>query len=264
MITLLTDFGLADYFVPAVRGTILSFNPHALLTDITHEIPAHDVASAAFTLGACWHDFPAGTIHLAVVDPGVGSARRVIVVAAGGHLFVGPDNGLFSYVYARETMAQVYHVTRTDLYRHPVSATFHGRDIFAPLAAHLSLGMRADALGPEISDYQRFALAESVREDSGSTITGAIIHIDRFGNCVTSLTPHELTPAASGDAFRLKVGEHEISRFVAHYEQAASPDELFAYPGSAGYWEIAMWQQSAAHRLQAYRGMKVRLERCWS
>ena len=261
MITLLTDFGTADYFVAAVKGVILSLNPHTPIVDLTHEVPAHDIADGAFTLGACWHDFPPGTIHLAVVDPGVGSSRRVIIVAAGGHLFVGPDNKLFSYVYAREPEARVYHVTTSDLFRHPVSATFQGRDIFAPLAAHLSLGLSPETLGSVMTDYHRFDLPAPVPDEAARTITGEIIHIDRFGNCITSFTAGHLTATSMNEQTRLIINDHEISRCGTHYAQASGADELFAYPGSAGYWEVAVWQDSAARILKAQRGMKVKLHR---
>ena len=157
MITLLTDFGAADYFVPALKGAILSIHPTAQIIDLTHEIAPQDIAAGAFTLGACWRDFPINTVHLAVVDPGVGSARRAIVVAADGHFFVGPDNGLFSYIYAQTNSQRVYHATRNDLFRPQPSSTFHGRDIFAPLAAHLDRGLGPASVGPEIGDYLKFA-----------------------------------------------------------------------------------------------------------
>jgi hypothetical protein len=127
-ITLLTDFGTADYFAGAMKGAILSINPQAVIADVTHEIPAQDVAAGAFTLLAAYGTFPEGTVHVAVVDPGVGSARRPIVVSAGGHLFVGPDNGLFTHVYDREPSFQAFHVTASQYFRQPVSTTFHGRD----------------------------------------------------------------------------------------------------------------------------------------
>ncbi|HWQ33848.1 MAG TPA: SAM-dependent chlorinase/fluorinase [Blastocatellia bacterium] len=257
MITFLTDFGTADYFVPAVKGVILSINPHAVITDITHEVPAHDIEYGAFTLGACWHNFPPGTIHLAVVDPGVGSERRVIIVEAGRHLFVGPDNGIFSYVYAREPEARVHQVTQTSLWRHPVSTTFHGRDVFGPLAAHLSLGARPEMTGPEISDYQRFDLP-APKADGKGTVTASIIHLDHFGNCVTSLTTDELPLTRLRAEPELTIGDQVITRFGTHYSQAVG-DELFAYVGSAGYWEVAVRQASAAQRLGAHRGMKVKL-----
>ncbi len=263
MITLLTDFGTADYFVAAVKGVMLSLNPQATIVDLTHEVPAQDIACGAFTLGACWHEFPRGTIHLAVVDPGVGSERRVIVVEADGHCFVGPDNGIFSYVYAREPQARVHHVTSTRLFRHPLSATFHGRDVFAPLAAHLSLGLSPATLGPVIADYERFNLPAPVPDEASQTITGEIIHIDRFGNCVTSLTERELRLTTLNENTRLSINDYHIERFSTHYAQSSMADQLFAYPGSAGYWEVAVWQDSAARKLNAQRGMKIMLK-YWS
>ena len=155
LITLLTDFGTADYFVGAMKGVILSVNPDARIVDITHEIPPQDIAAAAFTLLAAYVAFPAQTIHLSVVDPGVGSARRPILVMAGEQFFVGPDNGIFSYVIDREPKALVFHVNNEEYFRDPVSATFHGRDIFAPVAGALSNGVKPEKLGAEIDDYVR-------------------------------------------------------------------------------------------------------------
>ncbi|MFN2515981.1 MAG: S-adenosyl-l-methionine hydroxide adenosyltransferase family protein, partial [Pyrinomonadaceae bacterium] len=159
LITLLTDFGTADYFAAAVKGVIFGLNPQARVVDITHEIPSHDVESAAFTLlAACW-SFPTGTIHLAVVDPGVGSPRRPILIEADGHLFVGPDNGIFSYVCDslanRGITPEIVHLTNTHYFRHPVSSTFNGRDVFAPVAAALSNGVKPCDLGAGFTDMVR-------------------------------------------------------------------------------------------------------------
>jgi len=148
VITLLTDFGTADYFVGAVKGAILSVNPQAVIADITHEIPPQDVEAAAFTLLAAYPTFPPQTIHVAVVDPGVGSERRPIVVKAGTQFFVGPDNGIFTYIYDREPSHRVVHVTSDRYFRSSVSATFHGRDVFAPVAAHLARGVALGSSGP--------------------------------------------------------------------------------------------------------------------
>jgi S-adenosyl-L-methionine hydrolase (adenosine-forming) len=262
MITLLTDFGLADYFVPAVKGAILSIHPAAQLIDLTHEIVAHDVESAAFTLGACYRDFPAGTIHLAVVDPGVGSARRALAVEAGGQRFVGPDNGIFSLIYAREAGVRVFEITRDDLFRHPVCATFHGRDVFAPVAAHLSRGVEARELGPEIRDYVRLELAAPERLAQGR-IRGCLIQVDRFGNCTTNLTERELRLEPARRFAMLRVAGRRITQFGSHYAEAERKEDLFAYLGSAGYWEIGVWCNSAADVLEARRGMEVLLEPRW-
>lgn len=146
IISLLTDFGTADYFVGAVKGAILSVNPAAVIADITHEIPPQDIDAGAFTLLSAYQTFPAGTIHVAVVDPGVGSARRAIIVKAEKHFFVGPDNGLFTYIYDRAPSHRTHHVTAEKYFRHPVSSTFHGRDIFAPVAAALSAGVKPQSV----------------------------------------------------------------------------------------------------------------------
>jgi hypothetical protein len=256
LITLLTDFGTADYFVPAVKGVILSINPAATLVDLTHEVPAQDVEAAAFTLGACYRDFPPSTIHLAVVDPDVGSDRRAIVVAAGERFFVGPDNGLFSYVYAREIPRRVFHAAREEFFRHPISATFHGRDLFAPLAAWLSLGLSPEVIGEEIQDYARFDIPRPVVHPDAGRITGQVIHIDRFGNCITNLTTRELT-LDDQRSVRLSLAGQEVARVGTHFAEARGSDGLLAYLGSAGYWEIAVWRGSAAEQTGARRGTEV-------
>lgn len=259
LITLLTDFGEADYFVPAVKGVILSINPAARVIDLTHDIPAQDIEAGAFTLGACYHHFPARTIHLAVVDPGVGSARRPVVIASGEQCFIGPDNGLFSYVYARERTVRVFHATRKECFRHPVSATFHGRDVFAPLSAYLSLGLNPEAVGEQIDDYVRFDLPQPSASPTGQLI-GQIIHIDRFGNCITNFTTRELDIHQSLSAPQLCCGGRKITRFVTHFAESQQPSELLAYLGSAGYWEIGVWRSSAAELMGARRGMEVILD----
>jgi S-adenosylmethionine hydrolase len=184
-ITLLTDFGTSDYYTGAVKGVILSINPAARIVDITHQIPAQDIEEAAFTLLACYRSFQKGTIHLAVVDPGVGSARRGIVASSGEHYFVGPDNGIFSHIFEQEKDRRVVHLTAPDYFRHPVSQTFHARDVFAPVAAHLSRGVSLDLFGEEIADEVRLAPLSPEVTKKGK-LKGRIIHIDHFGNCVTN------------------------------------------------------------------------------
>jgi len=261
MITLLTDFGVADYFVAAVKGVILKINPHVLIVDITHEVPAHDICSAAFTLGACYHNFPSGAIHLAIVDPGVGSGRAAIVVDAGGYFFVGPDNGIFSYVYARESSARVYQITFQDFMRRPLSATFHGRDIFAPVAGVLSRGVALEELGQEVDHYIKFEIPKPEETLEPGAIEGRIIHIDHFGNCVTNFTNRELNfNRVSQHPAVMTIGSWKIDQFCTHFEQATRKDELMAYPGSAEYWEIALWRGRAVELLGAEVGTKVILK----
>jgi S-adenosyl-L-methionine hydrolase (adenosine-forming) len=243
VITLLTDFGSVDYFVGAVKGAILSVNPGAVITDITHEIPPQDVEAAAFTLLACYNTFPPRTIHMAVVDPGVGSARRPIVVRAGEQLFVGPDNGIFTYIYNREPSYQIFHVTSDRYFRPSPSSTFHGRDIFAPVAAALSKGVKPEELGPQITDAVRL-------KNSLTPEVLKIIHIDRFGNCVTNITRDLVDPKRYPT---LVINGEQIRAFREFYS-SASPDELFAIWGSAGFLEISINGRSAAEVLRAKRG----------
>jgi S-adenosylmethionine hydrolase len=257
LITLLTDFGLADYFVGAMKGVIFSVNPEARLADITHEIPPQDIAAAAFTLLAAYAAFPTQTIHVAVVDPGVGSSRRPILVVTGNHIFVGPDNGIFSYIIDREQEARVFHITNEKHFRHPVSATFHGRDIFAPVAGALSLGVQAEKLGVEIKDHVR--MASLVPDTLGKGRLGArIIHIDRFGNCITNLTPQELTIEMIKGGARLVIKGKKIDAFRQFFAtESDHREELFAIWGSAGFLEIAAQNRSAAKELKVERGEKV-------
>lgn len=257
LITLLTDFGTADYFVGAMKGAILNVNEQARIFDITHEIPPHDIHAGAFTLLAAYKTFPAGTIHVAVVDPGVGSNRRALVASAGGQFFVGPDNGLFSYVFELEADPRVIHLTRETYFRQPVSATFHGRDIFAPVAGALSNGVELAALGDEIKDYVRLESSVPILGTDG-TLAGSIIHIDRFGNCVTNFTREHVTEEAFERGARLVIGSHEIKTFRRFYaDEAEKSGELFAIWGSAGFLELAACRASAAHRLSVERGQPV-------
>ena len=251
VITLLTDFGTQDYFVAAVKGVILTNNPAANIVDITHEVPAQDIEAGAFTLLTCYRDFPARAIHMCVVDPGVGSTRRAIIVKAGSHYFVGPDNGLFSYVLDHEPPHKIFHVTESKYFRQPPSPTFHGRDVFAPVAAALSNGVKPHHLGPRIEDAVRLAPLSPVKRPDGK-LEGRIIHIDRFGNCITNFTRadrHDSQEPA------LLVKRRVITTFRQFFaEEQSSPDELFAIWGSAGFLELAINGGSAATLLRAERG----------
>lgn len=243
-ITLLTDFGTGDYFVGAMKGVILSINPQAVIVDITHELSAQDVAAGAFTLLAAYDTFPDGTIHVAVVDPGVGSERRPIVVNTGNHLFVGPDNGIFTYIYDREPSHQTFHLTSEEYFRQPVSSTFHGRDIFAPIAGALSTGVDPSSLGPRIADPVRLPKSLEPR----------IIHIDRFGNLITNITRDDLK-----EGTRLVINGKVISAFRSYFgESVGAADEPFAIWGSAGFLEIAVNGGSAAEILGSKRGDLVK------
>lgn len=268
LITLLTDFGTADYFVGAVKGVILSANPDARIVDLTHEIPAHDIAAGAFTLLAAYKSFPKNTVHVAVVDPGVGSSRRGVVVEAADQLFIGPDNGIFSYIFEREPAFRIFELTNQKYLRDPVSPSFHGRDVFAPVAAALANGLQASRLGAEIDDPVRLeSLEPEVMSGKSATragkslseaIRGRIIHVDRFGNCVTNITPQVLTPEMIAAGAPLLVKGKKITSFRKFFaENPGSRSELFCIWGSAGFLEIAAANRSAAKLLKAKLGQEV-------
>ncbi|MEO8435915.1 MAG: SAM-dependent chlorinase/fluorinase [Pyrinomonadaceae bacterium] len=257
LITLLTDFGTADYFVAAMKGVILSRRADARVVDITHEIAPQDIQAAAFTLLAAYKSFPAGTIHLAVVDPGVGSARRPIVASCGNQFFIGPDNGIFSYIFEREPPAQVIHIQNEEYFHHPVSASFHGRDVFAAVAAALAQGVEPLQLGKEITDWVLLESLAPETLDDGS-IRARIIHIDRFGNCITNLTRPDLPDNLSDRGLRLSINGTEIDslrRFFA--EEPTSSNDLFAIWGSAGFLEVSVLNASAANSLRAEVGQTL-------
>ena len=260
-ITLLTDFGAADYFVAAVKGVILTANPRANIVDITHQIPPQDIEAAAFALLAVCSSFPPGTIHLAVVDPGVGSVRRPILIKLGKQFFVGPDNGIFGYICeAGENLGlqvELFHLTNAQYFRHPVSATFHGRDVFAPVAAALSLGVKPAQLGTSISNIVRLSSLRPTAAPDGR-LMARIIHIDRFGNCVTNITKSDFDAKmiAAGATLRLK--GKSVKSFRNYFaEETAGRDKLFGIWGSAGFLEIAAMNDSAAKFLNAHRGDAV-------
>jgi S-adenosylmethionine hydrolase len=249
IITLLTDFGTEDYFVGAIKGVILTRSPKSVLVDITHAIPPQNVQAAAFTLSAAYPYFPAGSIHLAIVDPGVGSDRRPILIEAAPHLFVGPDNGLFTLVLEHVPTARIRHLTNTAYFLPNPSLTFHGRDIFAPVAAALAEGVSPADLGPTIQDFVRFETMQCKSAEDGSLV-GSIMHIDHFGNCVTNLPWDKLLALSATKSFRLQVKEFQIRTLARYYSEASvRPGEPFLICGSAGFLEISVQSSSAARAL---------------
>jgi S-adenosyl-L-methionine hydrolase (adenosine-forming) len=259
IITLLTDFGTEDYFVAAMKGVILTRSPNSVLVDITHAIPPQDVRAAAFTLSAAYPNFPAGSIHLAVVDPGVGSDRRPVLIEAGAHLFVGPDNGLFSFVLDQVPEARIRHLTSAAYFLPNPSSTFHGRDVFAPVAAALAEGVPPEKLGPTIQDPIRFQSSQCESTPDGA-LSGRIMHIDHFGNCVTNLPSDRLLPLSPARPFSLQVKEFRIQKLAQSYrEGAADGGTPFLIRGSAGFVEISVQSNSAARQLKIGVGDPVRL-----
>ena len=258
IITLLTDFGSSDYFVGAMKGVILSINPEATIVDITHEIPPQDIETGAFNLLSCYRDFPERTIHVAVVDPGVGSDRRAIVVECADQFFVGPDNGLFSWICEREGDWSATHVTTDKFRRKSVSNTFHGRDIFAPAAAALSSGHSRSEFGPALTDLVQLPslVPATINENA---VEGRIIHIDRFGNCVTNFTRQTFESRGASTSWRITLNDREVTSFRNFFAES-QPNEIFAISGSAGFIEICVRNDSAAKLLNVERGQSVKLK----
>lgn len=252
IITLLTDFGTQDYFVGAMKGMILSINESVDIVDITHEIPAQDIRAAAFTLKNYYKHFLQGTIHVCVVDPGVGSTRRAVLVETEDCCFIAPDNGLLSFVLAEQQEFRAFEIENKEFFHHPVSQTFHGRDIFAPVAAHLSNGVTPDNFGREISDLVTFEINEP-RQITETRLEGEILHIDHFGNLVTNFKTENLP-----GKFNLEVNKKVIEKHQRFYGEAKK-SEVFAITGSAGFLEIVAFQDSAEKLLQVKTGEKVYL-----
>ena len=254
IITLTTDFGGDDYYVGAMKGVILGIAPEAQFVDISHQIPPQDVLAAAFVLRHAACEFPPGTVHLAVVDPGVGTQRRPLALQSSGHLWVGPDNGLFSFVLDRAD-SRVHEIARPDLGRPNPSSTFHGRDLFAPLAAHLCRGLDLAAVGPPVAEPVR--LAESAPYKSADRITGHIVHIDGFGNLVSNIAAADIAPWT---ALRIRLGDHVLTELCRTYEDA-EPGAPLALIGSAGLLEVAVNCGHAARQLGVPRRAALIVEK---
>jgi S-adenosylmethionine hydrolase len=253
ILTLTTDFGLADHYVGVMKGMILGICPQAQIVDITHEVTAFEIAEGAFTIAQAYRYFPKKTVHVVVVDPGVGSDRRPIVVEAGGQCFVAPDNGVLSMIYSEEKH-KVRQISNETYFRHPVSRTFHGRDVFAPVAAHLAAGVAVSQMGKLIRDYER-AEFETPRLNGTRSWSGRVLKIDRFGNVVTNFRVRDFGDLGS---FSLAIGLEEIRRSAGSYAEAVA-GELFAIAGSSGYWEVSVNQGSAAGRMGCQIGSVVEL-----
>jgi S-adenosyl-L-methionine hydrolase (adenosine-forming) len=255
VITLTTDFGLRDPFVGIMKGVILGICPLARLVDLTHELPPQDVQAGQLALAAAAGFFPPGTIHLAVVDPGVGSARRPLALAAGERYFVGPDNGLFTFALDHAGWRAV--ALDSEEHRLPdVSRTFHGRDIFAPAAGHLASGVPLERLGLEVPDPVRLPLPAARRGPDG--VLGEVLDIDHFGNLVTSVTAEDLRSLEARGGVAVEVAGRCLRGAVAAYA-AVEPGQAGALIGSVGRLEIFVRGGSAAAVLGASRGVPVRV-----
>ena len=259
IVTLTTDFGSADHFVGTMRGVILGVNPAAQVIDLCNEVTPFDVLDGALTIAQAYHYFPADSIHLVVVDPGVGSARKALLVTTTRHIFVAPDNGVLSLVMDQEERISVRQITSEHYFLQPVSKTFHGRDIFAPCAGWLSRGVEVEKFGEEITDYVRFSLPKP-KMLSKHTLTGAVLKVDRFGNLITNLTPANAPAVFAANAkVKITVGQEAVSG-ICHSYSECKPGALFCLLNSMGFLEITSNRGSAAQMAKTGRGAVVLVE----
>lgn len=256
IVTLTTDFGWSDYFVGAIKGVIYQIAPQTTVVDITHTIPAHDILAGALVLREVWRAFPPKTIHLAVVDPGVGSERKIILVQVANQMILAPDNGLLTLIQQSYPAEQVNIVTNESLFCQPVAPTFHGRDIFAPVTAHLAKGVRPDQVGPR-TDYLTLLDIPVSQIAHGTKLVGQVIHVDQYGNLITNITADQLRRfARTTNTLTVRLAENQIGDVKATYAEVA-PGRPLAYIGSAGLLEIAVNRDRADHHFDAKPGTSV-------
>ncbi len=257
VITLTTDFGTNDHFVGTMKGVILDIVPEAQIVDICHAVQAFDVLDGALTISRAYSYFPTRTVHLVVVDPGVGTARQPIIASCDKYHFVAPDNGVLSLVYAREERMHVRHITSEHYFLQPVSNTFHARDIFSPVAAYLAKEVDTLKFGEEVQEYVRFSAPKPKAVDS-NRLRGVVLKVDRFGNLITNFTPQDAPVLFGAEAkgFKIVVGSHEISEMHSAYAEGA-PGEVFGILGSMGFLEIAANRGAAAQLTGAGKGTDV-------
>jgi S-adenosylmethionine hydrolase len=254
IITLTTDFGTGSPYVAQMKGVILTINPEVALVDVTHAIGPQNIRQGALVLADTALEFPAGTIHVAVVDPGVGTERTLIYAAIGGHHFVAPDNGLLSGLAARHSPTTMIELARSEYWRPEPSSTFHGRDILAPVAARLSLGLAPSTLGPPRTELVQLDWPEA--RILSHKIEGEVISVDSFGNLVTNITTEMLTGAPTDETLIVRCDEHEThGLFRAYADQP--PMTLIALIGSSGRLELAIVDDSAKIMLGVGEGERV-------
>jgi len=242
-----------------MKGVILDIIPEATIVDICHSVQAFDILDGALTIAQAYDYFPVGTVHVVVVDPGVGTARRPIIASTERHHFVAPDNGVLSLMYAREERLHVRHISSTHYFLQPLCNTFHARDIFSPVAAYLAKGVDSLKFGEEVTDFVRFN-APRPKAAEGNSLRGVVLKVDRFGNLVTNITPED-APALFAEktpAFKLTVGKRDVTSLRTAYAEG-TPGEIFAIMGSMGYLEIAANRGSAGQQVGVGKGAEVAL-----
>ena len=257
LITLTTDFGLNDHFVGTMKGVILQINAAAQIVDICNGVNSFDLLDGALTIAQAYKYYPANAVHMVIVDPGVGSARRPLLVTAGNFLFLAPDNGVLSLVYEREERLSVRHITAEHYFLQPMSQTFHGRDVFAAVAGWLSKGVEVAKFGDEITDFVRFA-APKPKPVNEKLLKGIILKSDRFGNLITNFTAAEVPQLFQPNPppFKIVIGKHEITKVKTSYAQGV-PGELFVIVGSMGFLEISANRAAATKVIGVDKGTEV-------
>lgn len=255
IITLTTDYGTNDHLVGTLKGVILKICPDTTIVDITHNVAPYDLLDGALAIGSAYAYFPPRTIHMVVVDPGVGTDRRPLLVSGQNQYFVAPDNGVLSLVYEREGNFVVRHANAEHYYLQPISKTFHGRDIFAPIAAWLAKGAQTASMGEEITDFKKFALPKPKPVDG--VVKGVVMRVDSFGNLITNFRSEDLPEAATEKGeINLQVGNQPVAQMVDTFAKGA-PNEPVAYLGSSGFVEIAVNRGNASKLMGLGRGTPV-------
>ncbi|HVP36037.1 MAG TPA: SAM-dependent chlorinase/fluorinase [Terriglobales bacterium] len=254
IITLTTDFGKAGGYAGAVKGVLLEINPNLKIVDVTHEVSCFNVLEGALVLNSFYQFFPKGTIHLAVVDPGVGGKRKGILIRTDNYFFVGPDNGIFSFVYEQERVRKMVNITNSEYFLRKPSSSFHARDIFAPVSAYLSLGVKPGEFGSPAQDCYKLKLPQPLyRKDH---LLGEIIYIDGFGNLITNISSSLISNKSS---VRIRVRSKIINHLSQYYEEEKN-GKLLALIGSGNFFEISVNQGNAQRLLKAKVGDKITIE----
>ena len=257
IITLTTDFGGSDHYVAMMKGVILSINPDATIIDVTHQIPAHSIKEGSLIIKASYIYFPSGTVHVGVVDPGVGSTRRPIAILVDNHFFVGPDNGLFSTIIETQRHTDVIHLKEKKYWLDSISPTFHGRDIFAPVAAHLSRGMNPFRMGEKIDNPT--ILTHPLPQKNNSDLMGEVIRVDHFGNLITNITKEHLRPFLASKDLSISIGRITVKKISTTYNEVPEGQPL-ALIGSSQLLEIAVNMGRAADYLGPEYGVGTKVQ----
>ena len=256
IVTLLTDFGTRDHYVASMKGVILNINPRCALVDITHQISSHNVKEGAFVLNNAFSSFPKGAIHLSVVDAGVGGPRKPLLFVTSNYFFVGPDNGLFTLILRREKVKKVVALTNPNFFLSKVSTTFHGRDLFAPVAAYLSLGVKPERFGNRVDSWVEIPFQEPVTKEKG--MVGEIFHVDAFGNMISNIDGERLLHFTRGHPFVVRLGKRAIHGLKKGYWEGRR-NEPIALIGSGGFLEVSIREHNAQKVLKVKEGDKIQI-----